>query len=85
MHKNEYIKLLKCTELCLEAVFWFKSVDKCTSWKYDKDTIWNGFHKNFSNKFIRIGCLRIWNGFYNISFRAVEINIKGGLRNEKNH
>ena len=41
--------------------------------------------KNFSNKFIRIGCLRMWNGFYNISFRAVEINIKGGLRNEKNH
>ena len=41
--------------------------------------------QNLSNKIMRIGCLRIWNGFYNISFRAVEINIKGGLRNEKNH
>ena len=39
--------------------------------------------QNLSNKIMR--CLRIWNGFYNISFRAVEINIKGGLRNEKNH
>ena len=42
-------------------------------------------HKTSRIKIMRIGCLRMWNGFYNISFRAVEINIKGGLRNEKNH
>ena len=41
--------------------------------------------QNLSNIIMKIGCSRIWNGFYNISFRAVEINIKGGLRNEKNH
>lgn len=41
--------------------------------------------QTFSNKINQIGCSRMWNGFYNISFRAVEINIKGGLRNEKNH
>lgn len=30
--------------MCLETSFQSNSVDKYTSGKYDKDTIWNGFH-----------------------------------------
>lgn len=66
--------------MCYEAAFLRKAVDKIAFLHYHKNTIWNGFHiRILGNIWCEIFFKEMWNGFYNISLRAVEMELKGGL------